>query len=129
MNAADILTEKNGPDWPGQFFSISELRCKGSHRLFMPRSFLARIDAWRGEYGRPIQVVSGYRSPGYNQKVGGAPNSYHLRGRAVDVSIVGLLASDVAEMVDTALAHGLVGNGFYRTFIHFDDGSRRIWVD
>jgi hypothetical protein len=31
------------------------------------------------------RVTSSYRSPQRNRAVGGVPNSYHLRGRAIDV--------------------------------------------
>ena len=34
------------------------------------------------KYGR---VTSTYRSPAHNRRVGGARNSYHLRGRAIDL--------------------------------------------
>ena len=40
----------------------------------------ARIGA---QWGR---VTSTYRSPGHNRRVGGVPNSYHLRGRAIDIA-------------------------------------------
>jgi len=32
------------------------------------------------------QVTSTYRSPEHNRAVGGVPNSYHLRGRAIDIA-------------------------------------------
>ena len=32
------------------------------------------------------QVTSTYRSPAHNRRVGGAANSYHLRGRAIDIA-------------------------------------------
>jgi hypothetical protein len=31
-------------------------------------------------------VTSTYRSPQHNRAVGGVPNSYHLRGRAIDIA-------------------------------------------
>lgn len=36
--------------------------------------------------GRPIRVNSGFRSEELNIHVKGAPNSYHLVGRAADIS-------------------------------------------
>ena len=36
-----------------------------------------------GKWGR---VTSTYRSPEHNRRVGGVPNSYHLRGRAIDIA-------------------------------------------
>jgi len=35
--------------------------------------------------GRPLKIVSGYRSPAQNKAVGGAPRSQHLYNRAVDI--------------------------------------------
>ena len=32
------------------------------------------------------QVTSTYRSPAHNRRVGGVANSYHLRGRAIDIA-------------------------------------------
>lgn len=42
------------------------------------------LDPLREEYGAPIYVNSGYRSPEVNRKVGGARTSQHLKGEAVD---------------------------------------------
>ena len=38
----------------------------------------------------PIIINSGYRSPELNKKVGGAPNSNHLTGCAVDIHVAGI---------------------------------------
>ncbi len=35
--------------------------------------------------GRPLRILSGYRSPETNRRVGGAANSQHLHGRAADI--------------------------------------------
>lgn len=39
----------------------------------------------RDWYGRPLEVSSWYRTPGFNRLVGGASNSAHLDGRATDI--------------------------------------------
>jgi uncharacterized protein YcbK (DUF882 family) len=41
------------------------------------------------EAGIPLMVISGRRSLDYNRQVGGAPNSKHLSGRAIDVQVAG----------------------------------------
>lgn len=42
------------------------------------------LDPLREAYGEPIYVNSGYRSPAVNRAVGGAKNSQHCKGEAVD---------------------------------------------
>ena len=43
------------------------------------------LDRLRSEWGRPIIVTSGYRCKELNVAVGGARNSQHLKGQAVDI--------------------------------------------
>lgn len=43
------------------------------------------LDPLRSAWGEPITVSSGYRSPALNKVVGGAKNSQHLSGEAVDL--------------------------------------------
>ena len=38
----------------------------------------------RTEYGMPIYITSGYRTPEHNKKVGGVANSQHIYGEACD---------------------------------------------
>ena len=46
----------------------------------------------RGEINteEPIRINSGYRSPQLNRKIGGAANSNHLTGCAVDIKVAGM---------------------------------------
>ncbi len=41
----------------------------------------------RDTIGRPVYINSGYRSKSLNARVGGVPNSYHLRGLAADIHV------------------------------------------
>jgi hypothetical protein len=51
----------------------------------------SRPSAARGEISEePIRINSGYRSPQLNRKIGGAPNSNHLTGCAVDIRVSGM---------------------------------------
>ncbi|MDE6305738.1 MAG: DUF882 domain-containing protein [Muribaculaceae bacterium] len=43
------------------------------------------LDPAREQFGAPVIVSSGYRSPEVNRLVGGVARSYHLTGRAADL--------------------------------------------
>ena len=55
---------------------------------------LKRLCGWlevlRERSGTPIRINSGYRSPQLNRKIGGAANSNHLTGCAVDIKVSGI---------------------------------------
>lgn len=79
--------------------------------------------------GRPIFVTSGYRTRATNERLrqqglDAARNSFHLRGRAVDVRIPGV---EPASMARLGSFLGLGGVGVYATFVHLDIGPRRLW--
>lgn len=46
---------------------------------------MERLDEIREKYEKPIIITSGYRCQELNKKVGGKPNSFHLKGLAADL--------------------------------------------
>jgi uncharacterized protein YcbK (DUF882 family) len=88
---------------------------------------LAMVQAEFG--GRPIVVMSGYRTKSTNERlrrqgIDAARNSFHLRGRAVDIGIRGVVPASIREL---GLLLGLGGVGLYPSFVHLDTGPRRMW--
>lgn len=81
------------------------------------------IDSW----GNPLSVVSGYRSPEHNAKVGGAKNSQHTHGNAYDVDVSSLTPAQRQALARQARASGFQGIGIYNNSMHFDVGPRRAW--
>ncbi len=78
-----------------------------------------------------IHVISGYRSPEYNNyllstghRVG--RQSLHLEGRAIDIRIPGI---DLSDVHGTALSLQMGGVGYYprANFVHIDSGAFRTW--
>ncbi len=77
---------------------------------------------------KPININSGYRSLKTNANTeGAAKNSFHTKGKAIDISIEGLDASLVGYL-GVIMAKG--GVGFYpmKNFIHLDTGDKRQWI-
>ena len=59
-----------------------------SSRPSAPSPLSSRPSAARGEISEePIRINSGYRSPQLNRAIGGAANSNHLTGCAVDIRV------------------------------------------
>lgn len=84
----------------------------------MNLAFLMKLDKLRGEVGLPLTISSSYRSKAYNKKIGGAPKSFHLKGRAVDIKCTSsaLRAKIVMEALNMDLTVGV-----HKKFVHVDD--------
>ena len=99
-------------------FKLSEFQCKGGTQEVKVDPYLVvLLQALRKRVGRPITINSGYRTPEHNRRVGGAANSQHLLGTAVDIVINGLTPQEVADEGEKI---GFTGIGVYRTFTHLD---------
>jgi len=79
------------------------------------RQFDAIREAWRG----PIGITSGYRPEPINTAVGGARNSYHVRGMALDIYPVGESISKFHQWLVQRWSGGY-GDGRGKGFIHID---------
>jgi uncharacterized protein YcbK (DUF882 family) len=110
------------------------LRCHftGEATSIDPRAveFIDLVDASLGG-GHEIHVISGYRSPEYNDWLrrrghGVAKASLHVQGRALDIRIPGI---DLAVVRRSALALARGGVGYYPEsgFVHLDSGRVRSW--
>jgi uncharacterized protein YcbK (DUF882 family) len=115
-------------DYP-QNFSYKELRCKSGDECAYPdrlRHLAWTLQLIRDEYGKPIRVNSGYRSPEYNKEIGGARKSQHMYARAADLAPWSGRDDDLADLVkaiERLVITGKIPNGgigTYRTFVHYD---------
>lgn len=84
-----------------------------------------------GKPSKPFSLISGYRSAETNRKLAKnnaavATNSYHIKGRAVDVRLPGV---DTTRLQDAGLSLRVGGVGYYEKsdFIHLDTGPFRTW--
>lgn len=91
---------------------------------------LSMIQAGVGQ-GKPIEVLSGYRSPRTNAMLrngsgGVARNSFHMYGQAVDLRVPGYNTAQLAKLAKGLRAGGV---GYYArsNFVHVDTGDIRSW--
>lgn len=68
-------------------FKFSEFKSKGNGDIWVRRELLVGLESLRSaKGGKPLSIISGYRDPAHNKRVGGADSSQHLYGRAADIS-------------------------------------------
>lgn len=87
-------------------FSRHEFDCHDGSLAHPDPKLIACLEKLRGLCGsRPLSIVSGYRSPAWNARVGGAPRSQHLYNRAADIR------AGYAS-IDQAKSAGFTGIGY-----------------
>lgn len=115
---------------PSPHLSLAEVACKDgtpyppewySTRLVL---LAAEFEAIRTACGNvPIVIGSAYRTPAWNAHVGGAVQSQHVEGRALDLyppkgwTVAGLNWVVLSRANDRGVIGGV---GLYATFVHMD---------
>lgn len=90
----------------------------GNEAPIMDEHFLDCLERFRHLVGRPVIVTSGSRTPDYNRRCGGVPNSQHCHHRAADVVVRG---RSPRSLVALARQAGFTGIGVYRKgHLHVD---------
>ena len=112
--------------WRWKNFSPRELACKGTGSLLVDEVALDKLQELRDKLGVPLLVTSAYRSAEHNKKVGGAKESYHMKGVAFDIRMEN---QDPMAFELAAREVGFRGVGYYQKqgFMHIDLGPERTW--
>jgi hypothetical protein len=106
-------------------FFFAEFRSPDTGEIRVLRSLVAGLEKLRAHSGEPLLILSGYRTPDHNQRVGGASRSLHLLGAAADV-LPRVSYREVAEL------QAFSGIGFHPDndlVIHVDVRHDTVWAD
>lgn len=127
MSVRTYSLNRDGESCVSSNFKVKEFRCKdGSDTILIDvdfvRNYLQKI---REHFCAAVTVNSGYRTAVYNKKVGGAANSYHVKGQAFDIVVSGHTPAEVAKY---AQALGIKGIIQYNTFVHVDSRTVKYWA-
>lgn len=79
------------------------------------------LDPFREFIKKPITVNSWYRTPEYNKQVGGAKNSQHTLGEAVDFVVKGMTNEEIYDSIikiNLPFDQLILENGNSTTWIH-----------
>ncbi len=114
-------------------FSLREFRCKDGtdvpSELVENVKLLAKnLQVIRQKIGKPLRIVSGYRSPAYNKKCGGTKKSQHMQAKAADLRVSGMSSDELHAIIielidDEKIMQGGVGK--YPLFVHYDVRGRK----
>jgi hypothetical protein len=79
------------------------------------------LNALKSQYPQ-LNILSGYRDPSHNARVGGAKHSQHTHGNAIDISLQGLDDQTRTGLLDLAANNGARGYGIYASgnSLHLD---------
>jgi len=109
-------------------FSLNEFACKDNTPV--PYELKSKVQALaeqlqilRDYLNEPIHINSGYRTPAYNKKIGGKPNSYHIKAMAADITVKSKTPKQLALVIEKLISNGTLkigGMGVYNGFIHVD---------
>ena len=114
------IVDTDGNAKIARHFKVKEFACKdGSPIVFIDDYLYNILDILRHDLKKPVIITSGYRTPEWNKKCGGAKYSYHMRGMAADIRVDGMSPKEVAKKLDEIVPDGC-GIIVYKTWVHFD---------
>lgn len=117
MKHVNFIKAEYGPVSP--HFKAKEFKCKDkSEYLLVATELIETLEKIRNHFNAPVIINSGYRTPSWNTKVNGAPDSYHCKGMAADIVVKGHSSREVAKYADTIMEQGGVIR--YTNFTHID---------
>lgn len=102
-----------------EHFKVKEFACKdGNDEILIDDEVVEALEKIRVTINKPIKIISGYRTASYNIQCGGASDSYHVKGQAVDIQ-----ADE--PLIKLAILGGMCGfrgAGIYTSqkFVHLD---------
>lgn len=107
-------------------FDRAEFKCKCGRCTYdtIDAELIAVLEDVREWADDMIFINSGQRCPEHNKKVGGSPNSQHVRGRAADIEVKGKTPFQVYRYLDEKYQYRY-GLGRYDNFTHVDTRTGR----
>ena len=109
-------------------FNLQEFVSPDTGEVKIDSRLVAILQLIRYRMGCKVIVTSGYRTPEHNHKVGGALESLHLEGLAIDVTPED---KNLVKLFKVAAEFEEIrGLGIYKNHVHIDlrQGKKVFWV-
>ena len=105
----------------GKYFNRGEFECSHTHTCEMDQDFIDKLNKLREEFGKPLIINSGYRSPEHPIEYVKQSPGAHASGKACDISVS---RADALKLLELALKLGFTGYGLNQKgssrYIHLD---------
>ena len=103
-------------------FQVKEFACgDGSDAVLVAPRLVMVLQSIRDHFGAAVSINSGYRTPQYNEKVGGVAHSQHCYGTAADITVNGVSVAKVAAYARKIMPDwGGIGIYEKQGFTHID---------
>ena len=115
-----------------EHFSEQEFTCKcGCGFARVSSKLIESLEELRLLVRQPILINSACRCADHNKRVGGSPNSQHIRGTAADIRVTGMSAESLARAAEQVRGFRVGGIGIYtrQGFVHVDvRGFKSRWT-
>lgn len=131
-NVKTYSKSKNGNLKLSENFCVKEFACKdGSDTIKIDLDLIPLIQRFRNYVETGVYFNSAYRTPSYNKKVGGATNSYHVKGQALDIPFLNSYKYLTSREKMCAFFNtlGVKGIIIYPSFIHVDTRTSKYHAD
>jgi uncharacterized protein YcbK (DUF882 family) len=118
-------------------FKLEEFACHDGTPVpaeYLPnvQELANNLQVLRDDLGKPIVVISGYRTPDYNDSHGGKLHSQHKLAKAGDIQVKGMTPKQLHDRIEALIASGKMkqgGLGLYPAFVHYDvRGTAARWI-
>lgn len=119
---------KDGSTYVSSNFQVKEFACKdGTDSIPIDMALVNYLQKIRTWAGAAVTINSGYRTPAYNAKIGGASGSYHTLGQAADIVVSGKTTLDVSKQAQSLGILGIERN-LSGNYVHIDTRTTKWWV-
>jgi uncharacterized protein YcbK (DUF882 family) len=100
-----------------EHFYYKEYSCKCCGETKINIELIIALEKLRVLVNKPIMITSGYRCSLHNKAIGGAKNSQHMFGNAVDIKVNGFTPLQISKLAKEC---GFTWTKVYSSWTHID---------
>ena len=109
-------------------FHLHEFACNDGtpvpeHLIVNVQKLAEQLQVLRDHLGEPLRINSAYRTAEHNKRVGGRPESMHLRAMAADITCKSKSPKQLKAIIERLIKAKKLwfgGVGLYPGFVHVD---------